>query len=98
MFGISICASFSSVSDEEQTYTVLKNLTIKLMLSLDSRKYSFSATSQSLSLTHVRLYLTDDKFDNFPLMADKIWVRSTYKGFVVQLNDEAMKRCLYSDF
>ena len=39
--------------------------------------------------------MTDDRFDNFPLMADKIRVRSTDKGFVVQLNDEAIKRCLY---
>ena len=39
--------------------------------------------------------MTDDRFDNFPLMADKIWVRSTDKSFVVQSNDEAIKRCLY---
>ena len=38
---------------------------------------------------------TDDRFDNFPLMADKVQVRSTDKGFVVQSNDEAIKRCLY---
>ena len=39
--------------------------------------------------------MTDDKSDNFPLMADKIRVRSIDKGFVVQSNDEATKRCLY---
>ena len=39
--------------------------------------------------------MTGDRFDNFPLMADKIRVRSTDKGFVVQSNDEAIKRCLY---
>ena len=39
--------------------------------------------------------MTDDRFDNFPLMADKIRVRSKDKGFVVQSNDEAIKRCLY---
>ena len=38
--------------------------------------------------------MTDDRFDNFPFMADKIRVRSTDKGFVVQSNDEAIKRCL----
>ena len=38
------------------------------------------------------------RFDNFSLIADKIWVRSTDKGFVVQLNDKAMKRFLYGDF
>ena len=40
--------------------------------------------------------MIDDSFDNFPV-ADKIWVSSTDKGFVVQSNDEAMKRCLYGD-
>ena len=40
--------------------------------------------------------MTDDRFDNFSLMADKIRVRSADKGFVVQSNDEAIKRCLYS--
>ena len=39
--------------------------------------------------------MTDDKCDNFPLMADKILARSTYKGYAVQSNDEMMKRCLY---
>ena len=33
--------------------------------------------------------MTDDRFDNFPLTTDHIWVRSTNKGFVVQSNDEA---------
>ena len=33
--------------------------------------------------------MTDDRFDNFPLTADHIWVRITNKGFVVQSNDEA---------
>ena len=42
----------------------------------------------------VRLYMTDDRFDNFPLMADKIRVRSADKGFVVQSNDEAMNMML----
>ena len=32
-----------------------------------------------------------DGFDNFPLMADKIRVRSTDNGFVVQSNDKATK-------
>ena len=36
------------------------------------------------------------RFDNFPLMADKIRVRSKDKGFVVQSNDEAMG--LYGDW
>ena len=35
-------------------------------------------------ITPVRLYMTEDRFDNFPLMADKIQVKSTDKGFVVQ--------------
>ena len=39
--------------------------------------------------------MTDDKFDNFPLVADEIRARSTDKGFVVQSNDEAIKRSLY---
>ena len=42
--------------------------------------------------------MTDDRFDNFPLMADKVLVRNTGKGFVVQSNDEAIKRCLYGVF
>ena len=45
-----------------------------------------------ISLIPMRLYMTDDRFDNFPLMADKIRVRSTDKGFVVQSNDGAIKR------
>ena len=48
-----------------------------------------------ISLIPVRLYMTDDRFDNFPLMADKIWVRSTDKGFVVQSDEEMIKQCLY---
>ena len=48
-----------------------------------------------ISLIPVRLYMIDDRFDNFPLMTDRIRVRSTDKGFVVQSNDEAIKRCLY---
>ena len=58
----------------------------------------FRAVSKiHILLIHVRLlYMTDDRFDNFSLMAaDKIRVRSTDKGFVVQSNDEAIKRCLY---
>ena len=39
--------------------------------------------------------MTDGRFDNFPLMADKIRIRSTGKGFVVQSNDKVMKRFLY---
>ena len=39
--------------------------------------------------------MTDDRFDNFPLVADKIRVRSTDKDFFVQSNDKAIKRCLY---
>ena len=42
--------------------------------------------------------MTDDKFGNFSLMADKIRVRSTDKGFVVQSNDKPIKRCLYGVF
>ena len=38
--------------------------------------------------------MSDDRFDNFPLMADKIRLRSTNKSFVVQSNGEAIKRCL----
>ena len=66
-------------------YTVLKNQTSELMLSLDSGKYSFSATIQScfskstFSLIPVPLKMTDDRFDNFLLMEDKIRVRSTDK-------------------
>ena len=33
--------------------------------------------------TPVRLYMTDCRFDNLPLMAEKIQVRSTDKGFVL---------------
>ena len=40
--------------------------------------------------------MTDDRFDNFPLMADKIRAMSTDKGFVVQSNDEAINQCFYS--
>ena len=51
-----------------------------------------------ISLILVRLDMTDDdRFASSPLMADKIRVRSTDKGFVVQSND-AMKLCLYRDF
>ena len=39
--------------------------------------------------------MTDDSFDNFSLMAGKIRIRSTSKGFVVRSNDEAIKRCFY---
>ena len=39
--------------------------------------------------------MADDMFDNFPLMADKIQVRNTDKGFVVQSNDDVRKQCLY---
>ena len=37
--------------------------------------------------------MTHGRFDNFHLMADKIQVSSTDKRFVVQSDDEAMKRC-----
>ena len=47
------------------------------------------------TVIHMRLYMTDDRFDNFPLMADKIRIRSTDKCFVVQSNNEAIKRYLY---
>ena len=40
--------------------------------------------------------MVDDSFDSDPV-ADRIRIRSTDKGFVVQSNDEAMKRCLYGD-
>ena len=30
----------------------------------------------------MQLYMIDDSLDNLPLMADKIWVRSTDKGFL----------------
>ena len=39
--------------------------------------------------------MTDDRFDNFPLMAGKVWPRSTDEGFVVQSNDEVIKQCFY---
>ena len=35
--------------------------------------------------------MTDDRFDNFPLMTDRKQIRSTDKSFVVQSNDEMMK-------
>ena len=38
----------------------------------------------------VALYMTDDKFDNFPFIADKIRVKSRDKGFVVHSTDEAI--------
>ena len=41
--------------------------------------------------------MNDDRFDNFPLMTDKIRVRSTDKGSFVQSNDEVMKGCLYGN-
>ena len=50
-----------------------------------------------ISLIPERLYMTDGRYDNFPLMVDKAEVRSTDKGFLVQSNDEVMKRCLYGD-
>ena len=68
------------------------------MLSLDSGSYSLSAAIQScFQNPHFTdtCATADDRFDNFSLMAaDKIRVRSTDKGFVVQSNDEAIKRCL----
>ena len=81
-------------------YTVLKNQTFELMLSLDSGSYLFIFCSNSEQFfqnphfidTSATVY---DRFENFPLMADKIQVRSTDKGFVVQSNDEAIKRCFY---
>ena len=81
-------------------YTVLKNQMFELMLSLDSGSYSFSVAIQSCFQNQ---HFTDncttvydyDTFDNFPLMADKIRVRRTDKGFVAQSNDEKIKRCLY---
>ena len=39
--------------------------------------------------------MADDRFDNFPLMADKIRERTTDRGFLVQSNDDAIKRFLY---
>ena len=42
--------------------------------------------------------MTDERFDNFPSMAGKIFVKSTDKGFIVQSNDKAMKRCLHGSF
>ena len=42
--------------------------------------------------------MTDNRFDNFTLMADKIRVRSTDKDFVVHSNYEAIKQCLYGVF
>ena len=66
---------------------MLKNATVELMLSLDDKSYSFSAAISNcffkihISLIPVRLYMTDDRFDNFSLTADKFRVRSTGKGF-----------------
>ena len=63
------------------------------------RSPSFCSNSELFFKIHillmpVRLYTTDDRFDKFVLMADKIPVRSTDTGFVVQSNDEAIKQCL----
>ena len=80
----------------EWMYTVLKNQTFELMLSFYNKNYSFSAAIQScfskstMTLIPARLSMTDDRFDNFSLMTDKIQLRSTDKGFVVLSNDEAM--------
>ena len=82
-------------------YSVEKS-NVKLMLSLDNRSYSFSAAlqscfSKSTYFIPVQLYITDDRFDKFPLIADKIRARSTDEGFVVQSSYEVIKRCLYGD-
>ena len=83
-------------------YTVLKNQTFQLMLSLDNRSYPFFCSNSELFFQNPYFFDTcatvydNDRFD-FPLMADKIRVRSADKGFVVQSSDEAMKRCLYGD-
>ena len=103
IFHLPTCASCPSASDKEWMYTAMKNQTFELTLPLDNRSYSFSCSNSELffkihiSMIPVRLCMTDDRFDNFPLMADKFWVRSTDKGFVAQSNDEAMKQCLYGD-
>ena len=47
MFDLPTCVSCPSASDEGWMYTVLKNQTFELMLSLDSGSYSFSAAIQS---------------------------------------------------
>ena len=103
MFDLPTCVSCPSVSDEEWIYTVSKNQTFESMLSLDSGSYHFrqqfrAVFQNHISLIPVRLYMTDDRFDNFPLMADKIRIRNTDKGFLVQSNDEAIKQCLYGVF
>ena len=46
---------------------------------------------------HPELYMTHYRFDDFLLMAGKIRVRNTDKGFAVQSSDEALTRCLYGD-
>ena len=96
MFDLPTCVSCPSASDEGWMYTVLKNQKFELMLSLASGSYSFSAAIQScffkihISLIPVRLYMTDDKFDTFPSMADKIRVRKEYRQ--VLLCSQMMKR------
>ena len=41
--------------------------------------------------------MTIDRFDNFPLNADKIQMRSTDRVSVMQSYNEAMKQCLHGD-
>ena len=71
---------------------MLKNQTFELMLSLDSGSYSFL---QQFRAVFQNIHFTDtcatvyDRFDNFPLMSDKIRVRSTDEGL---LCSQMMKR------
>ena len=76
----------------------VKNQASQLMLSLDGGSYSFNAAIQICFSKSTFHCMTDDRFDSFPLMADKIRVRNTDKGFVVQSDNEVIKRCLYGVF
>ena len=41
--------------------------------------------------------MTDERFDNFFLMADKIQINDKDKALVAQSNDEAIRQCLCGD-
>ena len=77
---------------------LLKYQTFELILFLHNKNYSFSAAIQGCfsKSTFFDCNMNDDKFDNLPLMADKIRVNSTDKGFAVQSDDEKCVQCSLS--
>ena len=67
-------------------YTVLKNQKFEFILLIYFLQQFKAVFQNPHSFIPVRLYMTYEKSDNLPLTADKILVRSTDKGSVLQSN------------